>query len=332
MTRIRPAEPAEFAAIGDLTSRGFASGPYSDQITPEREAIQQDASVRARDGDLLVAVSDDGALVGTVSLVRPGTPSSRLAVDGELEARFLAVDPAAQRSGAGAALMREAVEFARGRGARAIVLDTGERNVPASRLYERLGFERVPERETVHTVVPVRVYRRGFEVPEGVVIRWAREDELLDVGALALAAYRADYDVNDGYALALADAASNAAVGQVWVAVDAAHDHLLGSMWTPLPGERLSVIAREGEMDFRQLAVSPDARGGGVGAALVTHALALGRDRGVDRVVLSSGPEMLGAHRLYEKLGFSRLSEREGDVEVAPGRIVRLFAFGLDLG
>jgi len=46
---------------------------------------------------------------------------------------------------------------------------------------------------------------------------------------------------------------------------------------------------------------------------------------------MNSGPEMTGAHALYAKLGFERLSEREGLWEVRPGRWIELYAFGHDL-
>jgi len=46
---------------------------------------------------------------------------------------------------------------------------------------------------------------------------------------------------------------------------------------------------------------------------------------------MNSGPEMLGAHALYLKLGFRRLTEREQPVEVEPGRFLDLRAFGYDL-
>jgi hypothetical protein len=40
---------------------------------------------------------------------------------------------------------------------------------------------------------------------------------------------------------------------------------------------------------------------------------------------------MLGAHALYLKLGFRRLTERERPIEVEPGRFIDLRAFGFDL-
>lgn len=54
----------------------------------------------------------------------------------------LAVDPQHQRGGAGAALMEQAAEWLRERGAPRIILCTAEQNVTAQRLFSRLGFRR----------------------------------------------------------------------------------------------------------------------------------------------------------------------------------------------
>lgn len=59
----------------------------------------------------------------------------------------IGVLPDARRRGLGELLMRELIEVARARGARRIALEVLEQNVPASRLYEKLGFGRTREVE-----------------------------------------------------------------------------------------------------------------------------------------------------------------------------------------
>ncbi|MGN7189197.1 GNAT family N-acetyltransferase [Microbacterium enclense] len=163
-----------------------------------------------------------------------------------------------------------------------------------------------------------------------LTIRLVAPHEYADAGRLTAEAYRHSYeDLSEGYLVSLADVEGRVAQGEVWVAVDG--DEIVGSVWVPRPGERLSPLAREDELDFRQLAVAPEARGRGVGEALTRHVITLARRRGARRVVMNSGPEMLGAHALYLKLGFSRLTEREHPIEVEPGRFLDLRAFGLDL-
>ena len=163
-----------------------------------------------------------------------------------------------------------------------------------------------------------------------LTIRRIAPHEHAEAGRVTAEAYRQSYDgLTDSYLSSLADVDGRVALGEVWVALDG--EEIVGTVWTPRPGERLSDLAEEGELDFRQLAVAPSARGRGVGEALTRHVIALARERGADRVVMNSGPEMLGAHALYLKLGFRRLTEREHPVEVEPGRFLDLRAFGLDL-
>jgi ribosomal protein S18 acetylase RimI-like enzyme len=58
-----------------------------------------------------------------------------------------AVDPAGQRRGVGEALVRACLERASAHGCQAVVICTRDRARAAQRLYARLGFVRVPERD-----------------------------------------------------------------------------------------------------------------------------------------------------------------------------------------
>lgn len=58
------------------------------------------------------------------------------------------------------------------------------------------------------------------------------------------------------------------------------------------------------------LAVSPDARGSGVGSALVRHVLDTAYDRGDRAVVMSTQPDMEDARRIYDRNGFVPVPER----------------------
>lgn len=163
-----------------------------------------------------------------------------------------------------------------------------------------------------------------------LVIRLANPDEYDLVGQVTENAYASSYsELSPAYLDSLRDVAARVQLGDVWVALDAGE--IVGTVWIPREGERLSELAQPGELDFRQLAVAPSARGRGVGEALTRHVIALAVARGASRVVMNSGPEMLGAHALYAKIGFRRLPEREHRIEVEPGRFLDLLAFGLDL-
>jgi len=79
---------------------------------------------------------------------------------------------------------------------------------------------------------------------------------------------------------------------------------------------------------IRMLGVAPEARGHGVGEALMRVCIERARASGQRRVRLGTRTSMTAAHRLYARLGFRRDSEH--DWSPAPG--ISLLAFVLDLG
>lgn len=145
----------------------------------------------------------------------------------------------------------------------------------------------------------------------GFEIRRARPDELGAVGALLVEVYVGDGFMapGDGYVDELADAAARAAGSELWVAAD--DERLLGSVTFCPRGSAYREIAREEEGEFRTLAVPRVARGRGVGEALVRHCVGLSRSAGDTGMVLSTLPTMTDAHRLYERLGFTRDPDRD---------------------
>jgi GNAT superfamily N-acetyltransferase len=95
---------------------------------------------------VLVAVADDGAVLGGVTYA--GSPASKQAEFDDPEAsgfRMLAVDPAAQGTGAGAALVAAVVERAQAGGRRRIIIHSTPWMTTAHRLYFRRGFTRRPD-------------------------------------------------------------------------------------------------------------------------------------------------------------------------------------------
>ena len=160
----------------------------------------------------------------------------------------------------------------------------------------------------------------------GLTIRPAHPHELDTVGELTARAYLADGPIGDRYAAMLADAHARARDAELLVAVDAG-GRVLGTVTIALPGRKFADVARDGELEFRMLAVDPTARGRGVGEALVRAVLDRARTLALPRVILSSQQRMTAAHRLYERLGFRRLPDR--DWVVPPD--IRLVAYVLDL-
>ncbi|NEA35291.1 GNAT family N-acetyltransferase [Streptomyces sp. SID13031] len=158
-------------------------------------------------------------------------------------------------------------------------------------------------------------------------IRLARPAEYDEVGELTAEAYAADGFIPEGsdYGRTLRNAADRAAKAELWVAADSTE--LLGTVTFCVPGSVYGELARDGEGEFRMLGVSAKARGRGIGTALSVHCIERSRELGYRRVVLSSARAMTTAHRVYERLGFTRLPER--DWSPRPG--VDLYAFSLAL-
>ena len=107
----------------------------------------RDVARRAADAELLVAAGAEGRVLGTVTFVPDGGPLGEIAGPQESEFRMLAVDPAGQARGVGTALTRHVLDESRGRGKRGVVCSSLPEMRAAHRVYQRLGFRRVPERD-----------------------------------------------------------------------------------------------------------------------------------------------------------------------------------------
>ncbi len=105
------------------------------------------------------------------------------------------------------------------------------------------------------------------------------------------------------------------------------HGRIVGTVmlqgW-PQGGE---ILTGPEEAEIRALAVSPDARGSGVGRALLAAVIERAAREGIRHLVLLTQAEMKAAHHLYEEAGFSRLPERDW----TPEPDVTLLAYGLTL-
>ena len=266
-------------------------------------------------------------------MLRAATPYSRVAVPGEAEIRLLAVDPDEQGSRLGEALMRASLEAALEWGADALVLDTGALNRRAQALYERLGFERVPERDAIASTgdVDAVVFRFPLQQRADVRVRLMRPDEADEVSALTEAAYAVDFALSDG--LPGRDRRGRRARPAITRSGWRRMPRAACSSARPrrrAPARAISPLAREGELDFRFLGVAAAARRRGIGALLVEHVLLVARLRAIPRVVLNTGPDMVAAQRLYEGMGFERLHEREYVFERPDGSSFLMLAYGRD--
>lgn len=143
---IRQARAHELALIGELTVSAYRDGGLLGGVGEYSRELA-DAERRWRQAELLVAEGADGQLLGSVTIARPGEPYAEIARDGELEFRMLATSPAARGRGVGEALTRAVLDRARELGLAKVVLCLKEGNAAAVRLYQRIGFERLPDRD-----------------------------------------------------------------------------------------------------------------------------------------------------------------------------------------
>ena len=143
---IREVRPDEFEALGELTVRAYAAIPG--ETDDGYHASLRDVARRAALVPVLVAVDDDGRVLGGVSYIPgPGAPYSESERAGEAGFRTLAVDPAASGRGVGRALAEICIARARADGREGVALYTRPSMAIAHRLYESLGFGRDPSRD-----------------------------------------------------------------------------------------------------------------------------------------------------------------------------------------
>ena len=154
----------------------------------------------------------------------------------------------------------------------------------------------------------------------------AQPHDFARIAELTVAVYVGGELATDAYTPQLADVAGRASHSDLLVARDA-EGLIVGSVALVLSGDFGQVTTSEEEAAFRMLVVEPDARGRGIGELLVTTCLERARAAGKRRMVLSTDPRMTAAHRLYERLGFRRLTER--DWSPMPG--IDLLVYVLDL-
>jgi GNAT superfamily N-acetyltransferase len=145
---VRVARPEDHAELGRITVAAYEADGYLHADDEYAEELR-DTGRRAELATLLAAVDDGGAgpLLGTVTFCLPGTPYAEISRPGEAEFRMLAVAPGHRGRGVGGRLVRACLDLARTEGATGLALSSLEAMRPAHRIYERMGFQRAPERD-----------------------------------------------------------------------------------------------------------------------------------------------------------------------------------------
>lgn len=158
---IRPAREEELPEVGEVTFQAYRANGYLDGREDAYYAQQlRNARPRYEEAELLVAVDEDGTVLGTVTIAQPGSTWREIGSDADLEFRMLAVSPAARGRGVGEALTRRVLDRATELGFTAVVLSSSTNMTAAHRLYERLGFYRTPDLDwSPEPTVPLLAYR-----------------------------------------------------------------------------------------------------------------------------------------------------------------------------
>lgn len=144
--RVRLAEPGELDTIGELTKAAYAADGFIPDNSDYGDALR-DAASRHKAAELLVAANGDGRILGTVTVVQPGTEFAEVSQPGELEFRMLAVHPDQRGRGIGEVLLLAVLARAKELGCTRVVMCSSPTMAAAHRLYERHGFTRLPVRD-----------------------------------------------------------------------------------------------------------------------------------------------------------------------------------------
>ena len=148
MVTVRAVRPEEYQALASVTLEAYRAllGPDMDGEYAEELG---DVATRAGQTDILVAVDDEGRVVGGVTYVDGPGPLAWFDGPDEAGFRMLAVAPSAQGRGVGAALVAACVDRAIAAGKARLLLHTTAPMTVAQRLYRRVGFRRDPGRDRV---------------------------------------------------------------------------------------------------------------------------------------------------------------------------------------
>lgn len=153
MTSIRivaPSQNLRLSEIGELTALAYLADGLLDAAHPYVPQLR-DAKTRAEKAILLMAAggsNGEGAAQGTITVVPPESTFSEY--DGpDFELRMLAVSPLERAKGIGEDLARFGLTLAVERGATRVLLSTMHAMTAAHRLYEKVGFVRIPELDWV---------------------------------------------------------------------------------------------------------------------------------------------------------------------------------------
>ena len=144
--QLRKAEAKDAEVVVALWTEAYFTEGQGGRDTPYDRA-EFDATAAAAAHFIVAEV--EGAVAGVVALLAPDEPSRAVALEGEAELARLVVGSGARRRGVGCALAEHCTELARAEGWAAIALWSRPYQTAGHRLYESLGYSRVPGRDRI---------------------------------------------------------------------------------------------------------------------------------------------------------------------------------------
>lgn len=151
--------------IGALTVAAYRAGGHLPEGHPYEETLHD---VLPRLADTQVA-EIEGAIVGAVTSCGPDGSAAELCQSGEWEFRYLAVAPESWSAGIGRALIAACEERGRAAGASTMVISVSTLNERGHRVYPKLGYTRMPERDwsPAGSDTQLLAYRKELNDPSG---------------------------------------------------------------------------------------------------------------------------------------------------------------------
>lgn len=304
---IRPAGEADLPAVRDLLVRTWHDtydAIYgAEKVTEITERWHSVANLRRQIGlplSLFLVAEAGGRLVGTAK----ATGSA----GGEVMLDRLYVDPGAQRSGAGAALLAATLDaFPTGT---AMVLEVEPANAKAVSFYRKHGFERdgaTPNCGGSSGVAADRMRRRlphGTAGTTALLLRTVEDrdaQDLIGLITLCFAEYRGCFfDPHDDMPDIVRPADSRLAREGVFLVMEDERGRVGACVAVDFPSP--------GTAELHRLYVRPDLRGRGLGPLLTGRMENVARRAGALRMILWSDMRFTTAHRVYERLGYMRAS------------------------
>jgi len=144
-----------------------------------------------------------------------------------------------------------------------------------------------------------------------VDIRRARAEDLERAADICVAAYAAAGQLEPGSPY-VADLRATGERARDGILLVAERDGVIvGTATICPPGSAFREIGADGEVEFRFLAVAPEAQGAGIATALIAAIEQHARDTEAVRLAICVRDTNTGAAAMYERMGFTRVPHRD---------------------